>query len=130
MDIERTIVEGPIMAHYPAPPVEGAGAVVTFDGLVRPTENGKPITGLIYESYDAMALKELDRLARATIAQFGVLAIHAIHSKGFVGNGQRSFVLVIHGKHRKECLAAADHFIDAMKKDVPIWKSPVFAEEP
>lgn len=127
MSVELTIVEGPVPRLEPER-VDGAGAIFTFEGLVRPTENGRPIQGLAYESYDAMVLGEFQKLARATVEKFGLLALRAAHSKGFVGSGERSFLLTIHGRHRKECIAAADHFIDAMKRDVPIWKTPVFAE--
>ena len=39
--------------------------------------------------------------------------------------GQTSFRLQVSAPHRQPALAAMAHFIDAMKRDVPIWKRPV-----
>jgi len=116
----------------PAKPwqVAGAGAVICFEGVVRPHEADQPIAGLHYQSYDPMAQQELDRLAREAVDRFAVLAVRVEHSRGFVANGACSFRLRIASAHRKEGLAAMDAFIDQMKQVVPIWKRPVPADQP
>ena len=38
----------------------GAGAVVTFAGTVRDTNDGRPVTKLEYEAYASMATAEID----------------------------------------------------------------------
>jgi molybdopterin synthase catalytic subunit len=42
-----------------------------------------------------------------------------------VEGGQCSFRLQVASAHRAEALAAMTEFIDRLKRDVPIWKSPV-----
>jgi molybdopterin synthase catalytic subunit len=121
---QALIVEGPL-SSTPAPVVPGAGAVVVFDGVVRPLEGDRTITGLAYEAYRPMADRHLERLAAQIVERHGVLACFAWHSVGFVASGQVSFRLVIAGRHRRESLAAMDEFIDVMKRDVPIWKKPM-----
>ncbi|MCC6681664.1 MAG: molybdenum cofactor biosynthesis protein MoaE [Phycisphaeraceae bacterium] len=128
MSIEAAILDGPLQ---PAPSwqVDGAGALLCFEGMVRPVEAGEPITGLSYETYDPMAERELERLAREAVERFALLAVKVEHSRGFVPSFACSFRLRIASSHRKEALAAMDWFIDRMKQAVPIWKRPIPVEQ-
>ena len=45
--------------HLPDAAREGAGAVVTFDGVVRAKSNGRQVTGIYYECYREMSEREL-----------------------------------------------------------------------
>lgn len=129
MSIHVQIQEGPLS---PAAPwqVAGAGAVIGFEGVVRPSEADQPIVGLRYETYDPMAVNELRRLAEETLDQFDILAICVEHSRGFVPNEGCSFRLRIASAHRKPGLAAMDWYIDRMKQVVPIWKHAAPVEQP
>ena len=103
---------------------DGAGALVVFDGVVRPTENDQAIAGLSYEAYQPLTSQMLDELGRSIVAAHGLIALRAEHSVGFVANHGVSFRLYIASAHRKEALAAMDQFIDQMKAKVPLWKVP------
>ncbi|MBX3390047.1 MAG: molybdenum cofactor biosynthesis protein MoaE [Phycisphaeraceae bacterium] len=107
---------------------KGTGAFVVFEGVVRAEEAGKKIRSLDYQVYEPMASKQLQLLAEAMQKEFGVLDVSVWHSKGKVGVGKVSFRLVVESAHRAEALEATGEFIDRMKRDVPIWKKPVFAE--
>lgn len=128
MNIHVSLTSGPL-AHAPEPPAHGAGAVFVFDGIVRPREgtppNDAPILALDYTAYRPMADQTLESLAREAALRFGLLCIRVQHSVGRVHAGESSFRLAIHAPHRREAIAAADWFIDKMKADVPIWKTPV-----
>ncbi len=127
MSTEITIQNGPLEKAEPWS-VQGAGAVLCFEGIIRPFEAGQPIAGLTYETYDPMTEQELKRLAEEAIERFGLLALKVEHSRGMVLNFACSFRLRVASAHRKEALAAMDWFIDRMKQQVPIWKRPVWKE--
>ena len=76
-----------------------------------------------------MATQQLRDLAQELAASHGLTAIIVEHSRGVVPVGQCSFRLRIAATHRKEALEAMELFIDRMKRDVPIWKRPVYAQE-
>jgi molybdopterin synthase catalytic subunit len=122
MSITIAIIDGPLPAAVPHRS-HGAGAVVIFEGVVRPEEAGAAIAALDYQTYEPMAQRELQRLAAETLEKHGLLAIHVEHSRGQVPAGEISFRLTIASAHRKAALAAMDEFIDRMKQDVPIWKA-------
>ncbi len=123
MSISIVIVDGPLP---PAAQLEfaEAGARVCFEGVVRPTENGAPIHGLSYEAYEPMASKQMERICANLIATHKVLAISVEHSVGWVPAGECSFRLRVASRHRKEAFDAMQAFIDLLKQDVPIWKTP------
>jgi molybdopterin synthase catalytic subunit len=125
--VSVSLVDGPL---GPAEPwaVAGAGALLHFEGVVRPTEDGRALTALEYEAYEPMARQQLDALARQVVEQRGLLALDVRHSRGRVPVGLVSFRLRVAASHRDEALAAMGEFIDRMKRDVPIWKNPVFDE--
>lgn len=124
MPVRVTFVEGPLP---PAEPfvVTGAGAALTFEGVVRPTEEEQAIDALDYEAYRPMADEMLRQLAIDMVERHGVTAIEVEHSIGRIGAGERSFRLRVASEHRAEGLAAAAEFISLMKRDVPIFKVPV-----
>ncbi|MFO0834652.1 MAG: molybdenum cofactor biosynthesis protein MoaE [Phycisphaerales bacterium] len=116
-----------------------AGATLRFEGIVRRDEPSpgtqpgdsptlRPLRALDYLSYDPMAQKQLAAIAHAISHEFGLLALVTLHSRGRVRVGEISFVLTISSSHRAEALAAMTAFIDRLKRDVPIWKTPVWAD--
>ena len=119
------LVEGPLAAK-PRAAVDGAGAVVAFEGVVRPEEDGRPLAALVYEAYEPMTTRELTRLAERTAAEHGLLAIAVEHSVGRVAPGETSFRLTVASPHRAEALAAVERFIVEMKRGVPLWKVAEF----
>lgn len=126
MSIDVRIIDGPLPARLPAQPIAGAGAVLCFEGIVRPLEGDRTIVALEYEAYEPMAGRTLGALAEELAERHGLVAVQVEHSRGRVAVCECSFRLVIHSRHRKEGLAAMEEFIDRMKQDVPIWKRPVY----
>ncbi len=127
--ITVTIVEGALGA-LGAPPRRpddpGCGAWVVFEGVVREDEGGKAVEALDYTAYQPMAEDQLMLIARDVMRDHGLSYLMVEHSRGVVPVGGCSFRLSIASGHRKEALAAMDEFIDRMKRDVPIWKQPVW----
>ncbi|MCC7409767.1 MAG: molybdenum cofactor biosynthesis protein MoaE [Phycisphaeraceae bacterium] len=104
-----------------------AGAVLYFEGVVRPTEDGQPLEALDYEVYEPMARRTLAQLAEQAGQRFKLLSVEVEHSRGKVSAGACSFRLCVASSHRAEAIEATAWFIDRMKQDVPIWKRPIRA---
>ena len=122
------LIDGPV-PELPTPCVEGAGAVLVFAGVVRPDEDGQRLRGLDYTSYDPMAESQLRRIAEHAIRKHGLLHVQIIHSRGFVAAGAVSLRLTVASAHRKAALIAMDEILDDLKRDAPIWKSPIYVED-
>lgn len=126
MSVEVSIIDGPLQPRQAAL-AAGAGALICFEGVVRPSEEGRAIRALEYEVYEPMAQRMIARLAGQAAQEFGLLAVQVEHSRGRVPVGACAFRLCMAAQHRAEGLAAMAHFIDELKRDVPIWMRPVFA---
>lgn len=128
MSVSISITDGPLgpISPWPAPP--GTGATLAFEGLVRAREGEGTVDALDYSAYEPMARTQLQRLAAEIMDRHGLLAVHMQHSRGRVAVGACSFRLLIAAPHRKQALAAMDEFIDRLKRDVPIWKKPVWRD--
>ena len=123
-----SVVDGPLPRDSAHSDVDNAGALLCFEGVVRPIEQGRRISALDYEAYQPMADNELRRLAEDVVRRHGLLELSVEHSRGRVPAGRCSFRLRVASRHRPEALRAVEEFVDRMKRDVPIWKTAVYAD--
>ena len=105
-----------------------AVAVVVFWGAVRATENGREITGIVYETHRAMAEHQMRLVAESAAEKFGLREVFLRHRIGFVAAGEPSVVVRVTSGHRGAAFDASQWIMDELKRVVPIWKHPVFKE--
>jgi molybdopterin converting factor subunit 1 len=106
-----------------------AGAIVTFDGVVRNQTKGRPVVKLQYEAYVPMALKEMRRIGHEVRAQWpDVARLGIIHRFGELDLTESSVVIVVASPHRRVAFEACRYTIDRLKRTVPIWKKEIFAD--
>jgi len=104
------------------------GAVVVFDGLVRNNTRGRRTLYLEYDSYPAMALAEMERLAVEALGKFAIRDVRLAHRVGRVEIGESSVIIVVASAHRAAAFEASRWLIDSLKKTVPVWKREFFAD--
>lgn len=96
----------------------GAGAVVTFTGIVR----GGDVTAMTLEHYPGMteaALAEIETEARARFDLIDTLIIHRV---GRLEPGARIMMVAAAARHRGEAFEAASFLMDYLKTRAPFWK--------
>lgn len=98
------------------------GASVEFQGIVRGSEDQRPLEGLQYDAYEPMALQELQKIAAQLANAHPCSDLIFIHRLGWVPVGEASLFVRVLSAHRGEALAFCSDLIDRMKQDVPIWK--------
>lgn len=104
------------------------GATVTLDGYVRQITKGRETDHLIYEAYEPMALKEMEKLITAAKEQFEISNVGIVHRLGKLDIGETSVVISVAAPHRKAAFAACEWLIRELKRTVPIWKKEVYAD--
>ena len=104
------------------------GAAVDFLGIVRAEEDNRAITGIDYEANQPMAEHQLNAIAESAATDFAVSRIIITHRIGFVRAAEPSLFLRVESAHRSAAFAASVWIIDELKKRVPIWKRPIFAD--
>lgn len=103
------------------------GAVVCFLGVVRDDEDGAPISGIDYESFQRMAEHQFGLLFDEMERRWPVESVRLVHRVGLVKVNEPSLWVEVISPHRGEAFAACQWLIDEMKRVVPIWKRPVLA---
>lgn len=104
------------------------GAVVVFEGIVRNNSRGRRTLYLLYESYEAMALDQMKKLAAEAKDRFNVREVVLIHRLGQLGVGETSVLVIVASAHRAQAFDACRWLIDALKSTVPVWKKEIFED--
>lgn len=106
----------------------GAGAIVTFTGVVRDNARDKSVTALDYEAYPEAAERQLARICDEMRDEWPVLEIAIEHRTGKLEIGEASVVISVSSAHREAAFEAASYAIRRIKEIVPIWKKEFYAD--
>lgn len=106
----------------------GAGGIVVFVGTVRDQTKGKSVKHLEFESYEVMALREMQKIADIAIDRWSLHRMVIHHRLGLVPIEEEAVVIACSSAHRKEAFEACQYAIDTLKETVPIWKKEVFED--
>src|SRR5271170_5170839 len=98
------------------------GAVVTFTGLCRADESGKPIAALTLEHYPGMAEAEIARHVEEAASRWPLLGVTVIHRHGRIAPGEGIVLVATASSHRDAAFAAASFLMDYLKTRAPFWK--------
>lgn len=104
------------------------GAVVVFEGVVRNQTRGRKTLFLDYESYEKMALEQMESLAHHALKQFQVRDVAIVHRLGRLEIGETSVLIAVASAHRAAAFDACRWLIDTLKRTVPIWKKEQFED--
>ncbi len=102
------------------------GAIVVFHGAVRNRTADRRVEHLEYETYEPMALKQMERIGAEVIERHALSALACTHRVGRLEIGEDAMVVAVSAPHRKAALDAVEDFIARLKQDVPIWKKEHF----
>jgi len=98
------------------------GALVTFTGICRGSENGEPIAALTLEHYPGMAESEIERHAAEAAERWPLSGATIIHRYGRILPGDDIVLVVTSSSHREAAFAAAEFLMDYLKTRAPFWK--------
>ena len=98
----------------------GAGAVVTFLGLVR-DEEGR-LAGMEIEHYPGMTEAAIAAIATEAGARWHLADALVIHRHGAMRPGEAIMMVATAARHRADAFAAAEFLMDYLKSRAPFWK--------
>ena len=103
--------------------VAGAGAVVSFTGLVRDVSGG--LSSIEIEHYPGMTEKALGAIRAAAMQRWDLADALIIHRFGALDVGETIMMVATAARHRKDAFAGADYLMDYLKSRAPFWKKEV-----
>lgn len=106
----------------------GAGAIVTFSGVVRDNARGRSVKYLAYEAYAPMAEQVLRDILAEIRERWAEARIAIGHRIGKLGVGEVSLIIAVAAPHRAEAYAASRHAIERIKVLLPVWKKEFAAD--
>jgi molybdopterin synthase catalytic subunit len=98
------------------------GAVVSFSGICRGSEQGEPIAALTLEHYPGMAEAEIGRHADEALSRWPLQGLTIIHRFGRIAPGENIVLVVTASSHRQAAFEAAEFLMDYLKTNAPFWK--------
>ncbi|MBU6450505.1 MAG: molybdenum cofactor biosynthesis protein MoaE [Cyanobacteria bacterium REEB67] len=99
-----------------------AGALITFEGVVRNHNEGKKVRALSYEGYEPLARAEALRIFAEAQERYQIIKCLAVHRVGELAIGEAAVFLGVAAAHRDQAYQASRYIIDEIKKRLPIWK--------
>jgi molybdopterin synthase catalytic subunit len=98
------------------------GGYAAFEGWVRDSNEGQRVRGLEYEAFEALAVREGERIVAEATARFGVAHAACMHRIGALAVGELAVWVGVSAAHRDEAFRACRYIIDEVKHRLPIWK--------
>ena len=98
------------------------GAVVTFSGICRGSENGEPIAALTLEHYPGMAEAEIKRHTDEAMSRWPLTGLTVVHRVGRITPGENIVLVLAASQHRQAAFQAAEFLMDYLKANAPFWK--------
>ena len=105
--------------------VRGAGAVVTFTGLVRDT--GGALAAMEIEHYPGMTERAIAAIIDQACARWSLADVLVIHRYGRLAAGEPIMMVATAAPHRADAFAAAEFLMDYLKSRAPFWKKEITA---
>ena len=101
---------------------EEDGAVAIFLGIVRDSNDGRPVSGMEYDGYAEMAREQLAAIVAEAAERAQTDRVAAVHRLGALRVGEVSVAIAVSTPHRAEAFDAARKVIEEIKKRLPVWK--------
>ena len=103
--------------------VAGAGAIVTFTGLVR--DDGGRIAAMEIEHYPGMTERAIAAIAEKAAGRWPLSDVLVIHRHGRLVPGEPIMMVATAAPHRGDAFAAAEFLMDWLKSRAPFWKKEI-----
>jgi molybdopterin synthase catalytic subunit len=98
------------------------GAVASFTGLVRESNDGSSVSAMTLEHYPGMTEKALEEICGEAHARWDLIDTLVIHRIGALEPGDRIVLVGVSSGHRGDAFAACEFIMDYLKTRAPFWK--------
>jgi molybdopterin synthase catalytic subunit len=100
--------------------VPGAGAIVTFTGVVRDVPGG--LDRMEIEHFPGMTGPAIEAIRNEAVARWKLTGATVIHRYGTMAKGEAIMMVATAAPHRADAFAAAQFLMDYLKSRAPFWK--------
>lgn len=98
------------------------GGFTAFEGWVRDHNEGQQVRRLEYEAFEALGVREGEKIIAEACERYGVTQALCVHRLGDLDLKEIAVWVGVASAHRDEAFKACRYIIDEVKHRVPIWK--------
>jgi molybdopterin synthase catalytic subunit len=104
------------------------GAVTSFTGYVRASNDQRAVNSMELEHYPGMTEKSIEDILRQATERWTLLSAGVVHRVGLLHPGDPIVWVGIASAHREEAFSACEFVMDYLKTRAPFWKKEVGPE--
>ena len=109
--------------------LENVGAVSTFIGFVKNTNNNKSVNSIELDVYKKMAEKYLSDIIIKAKSMWNINEALIIHRYGKLNVGEKIVLVATFSSSRDDAAHACEFIMDYLKKAAPFWKKENYNNE-
>lgn len=98
------------------------GAVASFIGVMRDTNEGDEVTTMTLEHYPGMTEKALHAIIEQARHRWQLGRCILLHRVGPLLPSDQIVLVAVSSSHRKQAFQACEFIIDYLKNEAPFWK--------
>ena len=106
--------------------LSGAGAMVSFTGIVRDRPEGG-LDAMEIEHYPGMTEAALGQIVSEAVERWSLTDALVIHRYGLLNLGDPIMMVTTAAPHRGDAFASAEFLMDYLKSRAPLWKKEYVA---
>ena len=110
-----------IKSHY-----SNIGAVSTFVGYVRNSNNQQKVIAIDLEVYKDMAYKALKMICLKAQKKWNLIDTLIIHRFGKLSVNEKIVLVATFSNHRNDSFKACNYIMNYLKKEAPFWKKEFY----
>ena len=100
----------------------GVGAVASFVGTVRDSNDGSGVSTMTLEHYPGMTERALSDICERAKQRWRLLDTLVVHRVGELAPMDQIVLVVVISAHRGDAFAACEFIMDYLKTEAPFWK--------
>jgi molybdopterin synthase catalytic subunit len=98
------------------------GAVCSFTGYVRVSNDRRQVNSMTLEHYPGMTERSIEDILQQASGRWPLLAAGVVHRIGRLGPGEQIVWVGVASAHREAAFAACEFVMDYLKTRAPFWK--------
>lgn len=98
------------------------GAIASFTGYVRGSEQGGGLEAMLLEHYPGMTEKCIQDILERAAGRWPLLAAGVVHRVGTLRPGEQIVWVGVAAAHREAAFSACEYIMDYLKTGAPFWK--------
>jgi molybdopterin synthase catalytic subunit len=100
----------------------GVGAVASFVGTVRDSNDGLGVSAMELEHYPGMTESAIETMIDEAQARFDICGARVIHRVGVLQPLDQIMMVAVTSAHRGQAFLACEFLMDYLKTQAPFWK--------